>query len=136
MKKHVLIFAVIPFMGLTAKAQYIYTVAGNHIAGFSCDGGMATAAELSGPNSIAFDNSSNYYIAENGNCVIRKVNTSGIISTIAGTPHVCCGSGDGGQATDAELEGVDGMVIDKSNNLYFSDGTAFIRKINSNWYYI
>ena len=52
--------------------------------GYTGDGGPATEAHLNFPNAIAFDGAGNLYIADGLNFVIRMVNTSGIISTIAG----------------------------------------------------
>ena len=101
-------------------AGVITTIAGNGIAGFSGDGGQATAAKLKRPNEIAFDASGNLYIADTGNERIRKVNTAGIISTIAGT-GIMGFAGDGGQATAAKLNDPCGITIDTPGNLYIAD---------------
>jgi uncharacterized protein (TIGR03437 family) len=61
----------------------IHTVAGNGTPGFTGDGGAATAALLNGPRSVVLDAAGNLYIADSGNNAIRKVDTSGIIATIA-----------------------------------------------------
>ncbi|HVA99235.1 MAG TPA: PKD domain-containing protein, partial [Bacteroidia bacterium] len=98
----------------------ISTIAGNHVAGYSGDGGAATAAQLFRPAGLAIDNSGNIYFADGGNSVIRKVNTSGIISTIAGN-HVAGYSGDGGAATAAELQYPQGVAVDSSGNFYIAD---------------
>src|SRR5207302_5330918 len=71
----------------------ITTVAGNGANGFSGDGGAATSAKLSYPQSVAVDAGGNLYIVDNNNR-IRKVSASnGTISTFAGTGG-CCSSGD------------------------------------------
>lgn len=109
----------------------ITTIAGNGIAGYSGDGGLATAAELQGPASIALDALGNLYIADYTNNCIRKVNTSGIITTIAGnsTPGY---SGDGGIATAAQLHSPNNLVLDASGNLYIADANNnVIRKVNT-----
>src|SRR5205807_941112 len=62
----------------------ITTVAGNGASGFSGDGGQAINAALDNPSSVAVDNSGNLYISDNGNGRVRKVSTSGIITTVAG----------------------------------------------------
>ncbi len=117
------------------SAQTISTVAGNYAfgAGYYGDGGPATAAQLNGPNGVAFDASGNLYIAEMYNQVIRKVNTSGIISTVAGNhAHGAGYSGDGGPATAAELNYPYGVALDASDNLYIADmNNNIIRKVNT-----
>jgi len=114
-----------------ARAQYIYTFAGNVPGGYSGDGGPATAAALHGPCSVVIDGPGNVYIADFDNDRIRKVNTSGIISTVAGN-GIRGFSGDGGPATAAELYAPDGITIDGLGNLYFSEyGNFRIRKVNT-----
>ena len=98
--------------------------------GYSGDGGPATDAELNAPADMAFDASGQMYFDDNGNAVIRKVSTSGIITTIAGGGT--SGLGDGGQATAAQLNDPFGLIFDHSGNLYFSDaGNRRVRKINT-----
>ena len=80
----------------------INTVAGNGDADFSGDGGPATAASLNGPFGTAVDAAGNIYIADTNNNRIRKVDTKGIISTVAGSNTFGFG-GDGGPATAAVL---------------------------------
>ena len=113
----------------------ISTVAGTGISGFSGDGGAATAASLNSPNAVAFDASGNFYIADGGNERIRKVNTSGIISTVAGT-GVSGFSGDGGAATAASLNLPSAVAVDVSGNLYIADfDNQRIRKVIHQWYH-
>jgi hypothetical protein len=94
----------------------ISTVVGNGVKGFSGDTGPATLAELDSPTGVAVDKNGNIYIADNGNCRIRKVNYSGIITTIAGS-SICSYSGDGGPATNAELYSPYDVYIDSVSNL-------------------
>ncbi len=103
-----------------AKGQVITTIAGNGTAGYSGDGGAATAAELAYPEGLALDGSGNIYIADNLNNRIRKLTPSGIISTIAGNGTAGY-SGDGGPATAAELYQPTGLVVDWSGNIYIAD---------------
>ncbi len=107
----------------------ITTVAGTGVTGFSGDNGPATAAKLNIPQGIAIDFSGNLYIADVGNNRIRKVDATGIITTIAGT-----GTrgylGDGGPATAATLDIPQGVSVDSSGNLYIADGNR-IRKVDT-----
>ena len=108
----------------------IATVAGNGVAGFSGDGGLATSAQLSSPSGVAVDSAGNLYIADANNFRVRKVSATGIVSTIAGTGAQGY-SGDGGPASSALLGRVDGIAIDASGNLYIVDGVVRIRKISA-----
>ncbi len=109
----------------------ITTVAGNGTIGYSGDGGQATAAQISGPNGVSCDVSGNFYIAENGNSTIRKINTAGIITTVAGN-GIGGYSGDGGQATAAELYSPNRVIFDGLRNMYICDGSNNrIRKVNT-----
>ena len=106
------------------------TEAGNF--GFSGDGGPATSAALFGPLGMAFDSAGNLYFADNQNQRIRKVNTAGIISTIAGIPgNVSTPPGDGGPATAAYLGTPLGLVFDPAGDLIFTGtpGRNTIREI-------
>jgi len=109
----------------------ISTIAGNNTIGYGGDGGAATAASLWWPSEVALDRSGNIYIAEEENAVIRKVNTSGIISTVAGN-NTAGYSGDGGAATTAKLNQPAGVNIDASGNIYIADfGNHVIREVNT-----
>ena len=122
-------------------------VAGNGLPGFSGDGGPATAASLNQPAGFAVDGQGNLYIADVRNSRIRKVDTNGIITTVAGTGQPGY-SGDGGPAasarisyngsltyttgghTPAQYEG--GIAADRSGNLYIPDlRNNVIRKVGT-----
>ncbi len=112
----------------------ITTVIGNGTGGFSGDNGPAASAQLLGPGGIAFDASGNLYIADRGNYRIRKVNTSGTITTIAGDgTFVGFGNnGDGGPATVAKLGGIAALATDPAGNLFIADDVMkIVRKINT-----
>ena len=96
------------------------------------DGGPATSARLRGPVGLAFDAAGNLYIADSGHHRIRKVDTRGMISTIAGTGNRSF-SGDDGPAADAQLGTPSGLAIDGEGNIYFTDayGIGRIRKIDT-----
>jgi sugar lactone lactonase YvrE len=88
----------------------ITTVAGTGTAGFTGDGGLATAAQLSGPVGIAVDGAGNLYIADYSNGRIRKVNVSGMIATVAGS---------GASPVS--------VALDRGGNLYIGDGLGIHR---------
>jgi uncharacterized repeat protein (TIGR01451 family) len=110
----------------------ISTVAGTGVPGYSGDGGPATSAQFYNPLGLATDASGNLYISDNWNSCIRKVDTNGIITTVAGdgTPGY---SGDGGPASSAELYYPNGVAVDGAGNLYIADQyNARIRKVGTN----
>jgi sugar lactone lactonase YvrE len=112
-------------------AGIISTFAGNGILGYSGDGGQATAAEFDYPAGVACDASGNVYIADIYNNCIRKVNTVGIITTIAGNGSAAY-AGDGGNATAAELFFPQGVACDASGNVYIADeANQRIRMVNT-----
>ena len=91
----------------------ITTVAGNGTAAFSGDGGEATNASLNQPYAVALDSVGDLFIADYGNARIRKVDTNGFITTVAGG-----GTGaDGSMATNALLNGAAGVAVDAAGNL-------------------
>jgi uncharacterized protein (TIGR03437 family) len=94
----------------------ITTVAGNQGQGpnYGGDGGLATVANLWGPTAIAFDAAGNYYIADNGNSLIRKVDTTGIITTFVG-------ASGGTSGTAGSLDHPNGLWFDASGALYIAD---------------
>jgi sugar lactone lactonase YvrE len=101
-------------------AGTISTVAGNGTAGFSGDGGPATAAQLNSPFGVAIDLVGNLYIADPNNDRIRKVTAAGVINTVAGN-GIFGFSGDGGPATSARLGSPPGVAVDSEGNLYIAD---------------
>jgi sugar lactone lactonase YvrE len=102
------------------------------------DGGPATKAGLCGPNDVALDASGNMYISDGGiycsgpgGNTVRKVDSDGIITTVAGTPGVAGFSGDGGPATKAQLNTPTGVMVDRKGNLYITDENNYrIRKVD------
>jgi sugar lactone lactonase YvrE len=125
----------------------IATVAGNgyvnpsngYGGGYSGDGGAATNAELNLPQGVAVDATGNLFIADTVNNRIREVGTNGIINTVAGNgyvnPYTGSGgySGDGGAATNAELNGPIDVAVDATGNLFIADTyNNRIRKVGAN----
>jgi uncharacterized protein (TIGR03437 family) len=99
--------------------------------GFSGDGGPASQANISLPRGLAVDSSSNLYIADEYNNCIRKIDTKGIITTVAGNGQPGFG-GDGGPATQAMLDLPSAVWVDSANNLYIADDyNQRIRRVSS-----
>jgi uncharacterized protein (TIGR03437 family) len=109
----------------------ISTVAGSSTKGYSGDGGPATSAFLNGPVDVVPDAAGNLFIVDQGNNVVRKVDTNGIITTVAGNGSPGY-SGDGGPATAASLNGPTGVAVNAAGNLFISDrGNNRIRKVSN-----
>jgi trimeric autotransporter adhesin len=100
----------------------ISTIAGNSQPGFSGDGGPALHATLNVPSALAIDSQGNLYVYSTNGPRIRKIDTAGIITTIAGNGQGG-NSGNGGPATSAELGGGTdgGLTVDSQGNLYIAD---------------
>jgi uncharacterized protein (TIGR03437 family) len=112
-------------------AGTISTIVGNGVSNFGGDGGQATAALLDYPADVAVDAAGNLYIADQFNHRIRRVSSTGTITTIAGT-GVPGFSGDGGPAAGAQLNKPVAVAVDSSRNVYLSDTqNNRIRKIGA-----
>jgi len=105
---------------IDAATGIITTIAGTGTPGFSGDNAPATSAQLSLPTALALDTTGNLYLADTGNHRIRKISTTGIITTIAGTGTQGF-SGDGGSALAAAIDSPTGLALDTENNLYLAD---------------
>jgi len=132
----------------------VTTVAGNGTQGYSGDGGPATNASLSdacGSSSVTVDSLGNLFISDSSNYRIRKVDTNGIITTVAGVNPFStnCGAsstysvdsgpqlnvfyGDGGLAASACLNNPTDVALDRSGNIFIADtGSYRIRKVDTN----
>ncbi len=112
-------------------AGIITTFAGSGTYGFSGDNGPATAANISDVNGVTPDLHGNLFIADHNNYCVRKVDATGIITTIAGTPSTAGSSGDGGPASACTFRTLTDVSIDASGILYVSDyGNYKVRTID------
>jgi hypothetical protein len=132
---------------LSGREGVIRTIAGNGTQGYSGDYYAATNASLNAPNALAADSAGNVFFMDSGNNRVRKVDTNGIITTVAGNGSSGF-SGDGGWAIAASLsapirpiqsfgdaETPSGMAVDAAGNLFFSDsGNLRVRKVDTNGY--
>jgi sugar lactone lactonase YvrE len=114
------------------KNGVISTVAGTGRRGFGGDGGPATRASLNRPNRVTVDRSGALYVADVGNHRIRKVDTRGIISTVAGNGRAGF-SGDGGPATRASLDEPWDVAVSDQGTLYIADtNNSRVRAVGAN----
>jgi len=115
-----------------AATGTITTVAGTEIGGFGGDGGPATSAQLNKPYGLAVDLAGYLYIADLNNNRVRRVSPDGTINTYAGNGGPGS-SGDGGQATNAEMLSPRNVAVDAAGNLYISEfGGSRVRKVAPN----
>ena len=109
----------------------IGTVAGTGAAGFSGDGGPATAARLNYPLGVAVDSTGVLYISDYNNHRVRRIAADGRISTVAGTGSAGF-KGDDGPAASAQLNRPYGLAVDGADDLYITDGGNHrVRKITA-----
>jgi uncharacterized protein (TIGR03437 family) len=109
----------------------ITTVAGAGAYGFSGDGSAANAAQVNTPNAVAVDRSGNVYFVDLFNYRVRMVNSSGSISTVAGSGGIRY-AGDGGPAQNAQMSGPAAVAVSAISGISISDtSNQRIRQINS-----
>jgi len=129
------VFLMVLASSAFAQTRTITTVAGNGTAGYSGDGGPATAAMLNAPGEVAVDSAGNLYIADRDNHRVRKVDASnGAITTVAGN-GIAGWFFEGGPATNSSLDHPSGVDIDGAGNLYIADlldtGNSRIQKVTA-----
>ncbi len=112
--------------GIHNPGGYVYAI------GYTGDGGPAREAKLSGPEGICFDQEGNLFIADTHNNVIRKVDKTGIITTVAGTGAMGY-TGDCGPALKATFTNLKDVFVDATGVMYITDASNHvIRKITNN----
>ena len=107
----------------------ISTYAGTGSLGFSGDGGAATLCQFWNPLTLAIDKNKNLYVADRMNKRVRKIDTFGIITTVAGT-GVSLYSGDEIAATSSGI-GPLAIGVDKRLNLFISDSNQRVRMVDT-----
>lgn len=106
---------------LDLATKRLTTIAGNGQKAYRGDGGPAVEASLSAPHELLFDGKGDLYITERDNHVIRKVDMkTRIISTVAGTGKPGF-SGDGGPATQAQLNQPHSIILDRDGTILICD---------------
>ena len=109
----------------------ITTVAGNGQRGFQGDGGIATAASFYAPDGVAADNAGSLYIGDTSNQRVRRVDSSGKVTTIAGTGTAGFAGDGSSSAALAQLNFVRGVAVDQAGGVYIADtSNNRIRKIS------
>ena len=101
----------------------ISTIAGNGSCNYGGDLGKASSATLCEPEGLAFDSAGNLYIADWGNCVVRRIDTTGNITTVVGN-KTCADTASTGTATNVSFEGPFGLTFDSNGYLYVSDNVS------------
>jgi sugar lactone lactonase YvrE len=89
----------------------INTIAGSNVGGYTGDGGPATSARVSAPSAMALDANGLLYFADSNNCVIRRIEQDGTITTVAGN----------GPIADSELAGPEGFALAPDGSIFIAD---------------
>ena len=129
--RHISLLFILSFFTLAANAQIITNYAGNDTVYWANDGHAATQAQLVEPCGISVDGKGNLFIADNSGQRIRKVNTTGIISTILGD-GTAGHTGDNGNTPWSEVRYPYDVAVDNHGNVYVADfGNNRIRKVDA-----
>jgi hypothetical protein len=106
-------------------------IAGNLSPGYTGDGGPANDSQVWNPDGITLDAGGNVYFGDKGGSAIRKIDTNGIITTIAGG-NGPGSTGDGGPALDARVGSPQSVVVDSNGNVFFAETTSHrVRRIDA-----
>jgi uncharacterized protein (TIGR03437 family) len=109
----------------------VSTFAGTGAQGFNGDNIPATSAMLNNPTAVAVDPAGNVYFSDQFNHRIRKVDTNGVITTIAGTGTAGY-NGDNIAATSAQVNYPGGLIVDPAGNIFFADDVNYrVREISA-----
>ncbi|MBD3266629.1 hypothetical protein GF373_08165, partial [bacterium] len=140
-----LFFLLLSFVTLLTQAQELpyapyqdgslgavmYTLAGTGAKGFWGEEAPASEAALNNPERLVVDSSGNIFFSDRDNNRVRKIDSQGVITTIAGTGEAGY-VGDGGPATEAKLKSPVGLLLRANGDLYVADrGNHVVRKIDA-----
>ncbi|MEM7483436.1 MAG: hypothetical protein AAF481_19920, partial [Acidobacteriota bacterium] len=103
------------------NAKILTSAAGRGTFGFGGDGGPAEEAEMRTPTDIEVSPDGSFHFLDSGNCRVRRVDSTGVITTVAGTDCAEKPRGDGGPATEAWLHGPQGLAVAPDGALYIAD---------------
>jgi uncharacterized protein (TIGR03437 family) len=124
--------SLLTLFAAVSVAQTVNTYAGNGVAGYGGDGGPATQAMINRVDSLAVDGAGNVYMADEKNNRVRKIDPNGVMTTLAGTGTAGF-SGDGGLATNAQLNTPTGVCTDNAGNVFINDISNYrVRKVSPN----
>ena len=113
------------------KSGTVTTIAGTGVVGYSGDGGAATHAKIGYVSALAIDGSGRILFADSGNKRLRRIDTSGTVSTVAGN-GLATFTGAGQAATATGVGNVAGLAVDASGNIYIGGlNTYFLLKIST-----
>ena len=120
-------------LAAAAHAQEVVTILGTGEAGWSGDGGQATAAKCGGPFGLVIGPDDAVYVCETSSHVIRRIDPqTQIVSTVAGTGGKSGHAGDGGPATQALLNEPYEVRFDTDGNMYIVEMKGeVVRRVNA-----
>ena len=104
---------------LVMAAPTLELLAGTGVPGYLGDSGPAVDAQLDQPMGVAVDAAGNVLVADLSNR-IRKITPDGVITTVAGS-GIAGFAGDGGPATDAQLNHPTGVIVDATGGILIAD---------------
>ena len=114
------LLALLPASGAADSPRLLYGIGTTAGSAFLGDGGPATAAQIGIIQGVAADRLGNLYLADTSHNRVRKISTTGTITTVAGTGTAGFG-GDGGPATNAQLNLPYGVAVDLAGDVYIAD---------------
>ena len=130
--KNISIALVVLSGSLLAAEHEIITLAGTGEPGFSGDGGPAEQAQINNPFGVVVGPDEAIYFCDTGNHCVRKIDSDGVITTVAGTGAEKGYSGDGGPATEAKCFEPYEVRFDTAGNLYFVEmQNHLIRRVDA-----
>ncbi len=117
---------------INAVTGFVSTIAGTGTPGYSPDGTLASLCHFAGIYGVCVDNNGNIFVSDHGNHVVRMIDGSGRVHTVAGS-GIAGYTGDGGPAIAASLNAPGGLYVNTSGFLFICDETSnVVRVVNLN----